>query len=150
MRDGVNLAAGETLDRRVHSLGATPLAVVTAGHHDAEWGPVPRRLRYGLDRLWATMQNQLATLSSNGCLPTSLGGPRDSGQRNTGRRLLRRERKSSKPRLGWSQKVRITGTNRSLKSSALAQRPSVDGKLASRLNRSTRHPAASTRAPINA
>jgi pimeloyl-ACP methyl ester carboxylesterase len=65
VRDGVDMAAGEALDRRVHSLGATPLAVVTAGRHDAEWGPAPRRLRHGLDRLWTTMQDELAGLSSN-------------------------------------------------------------------------------------
>jgi pimeloyl-ACP methyl ester carboxylesterase len=65
VRDGTNRAAGETLDRRVHSLGATPLAVVTAGRHDTEWGPAPGRLRHGLDRLWTAMQDQLATLSSN-------------------------------------------------------------------------------------
>jgi pimeloyl-ACP methyl ester carboxylesterase len=65
VRDGVDLAAGEALDRRVHSLGATPLAVVTAGRHDAEWGPAPRRLRHGLDRLWTAMQDELAALSSN-------------------------------------------------------------------------------------
>jgi pimeloyl-ACP methyl ester carboxylesterase len=65
VRDGVDLAAGEALDRRVRSLGATPLAVVTAGRHDSEWGPAPRRLRHGLDRLWTAMQDELAALSSN-------------------------------------------------------------------------------------
>jgi pimeloyl-ACP methyl ester carboxylesterase len=65
IRDGVDLAAGEALDSHVKGLGATPLAVVTAGRHDAEWGPAPRRLRRGLDRLWTTMQDELAGLASD-------------------------------------------------------------------------------------
>jgi pimeloyl-ACP methyl ester carboxylesterase len=62
-RDGVDLAAGAALDRRVDSLRAMPLAVITAGRHDAEWGAAPNRLRWGLDRLWIRMQDELAGLS---------------------------------------------------------------------------------------
>jgi pimeloyl-ACP methyl ester carboxylesterase len=65
VRDGVDLAAGEALGRRVRSLRDTPLAVVTAGSHDAEWGEVPPRLARALDRQWATMQDELAALSSD-------------------------------------------------------------------------------------
>ncbi len=63
VRDGVDLGAGEALAARVTSLGATPLAVVTAGSHRDEWGRAPRRLAQSLDRQWATMQDELAALS---------------------------------------------------------------------------------------
>jgi pimeloyl-ACP methyl ester carboxylesterase len=63
--DGVDLAAGEALAARVRSLGAIPLAVVTAGRHDNEWGHVARGLARALDRQWETMQDELAALSSN-------------------------------------------------------------------------------------
>jgi pimeloyl-ACP methyl ester carboxylesterase len=65
VRDGVDLAAGEALGRRVQSLGDIPLAVVTAGKHDAEWGRLPPRLARALDRQWTTMQDDLAGLSTN-------------------------------------------------------------------------------------
>jgi pimeloyl-ACP methyl ester carboxylesterase len=65
VRDGVDLAAGEALASRVRSLGDTPLAVVTAGTHQAEWGRVPRRLAHRLDRQWTTMQDELAALSDD-------------------------------------------------------------------------------------
>jgi hypothetical protein len=62
----VNLAKSETLVSRVRSLGHTPLAVVTAGRHDQDWGSVvPRHLARALDRLWTTMQDELAALSTN-------------------------------------------------------------------------------------
>jgi pimeloyl-ACP methyl ester carboxylesterase len=66
VRDGVDVAASEALASRVRSLGATPLAVVTAGKHDEEWGQLlpPDRAR-AFDRLWTTMQDELAQLSSN-------------------------------------------------------------------------------------
>jgi pimeloyl-ACP methyl ester carboxylesterase len=63
--DGVDLAAGEGLAARVTSLGDTPLVVVTAGTHDAEWGQVPARLGRALDRQWTTMQDELAALSGD-------------------------------------------------------------------------------------
>jgi pimeloyl-ACP methyl ester carboxylesterase len=66
VQDGVDVAASEALASRVRSLGATPLAVVTAGKHDAEWGQLlPRDRAQAFDRLWTTMQDELAQLSSN-------------------------------------------------------------------------------------
>jgi pimeloyl-ACP methyl ester carboxylesterase len=65
VRDGVDLGAGESLAARVTSLGAIPMAVVTAGTHDNEWGRAPARLARALDRQWATMQDELAALSSD-------------------------------------------------------------------------------------
>jgi pimeloyl-ACP methyl ester carboxylesterase len=66
VQDGVDVAASEALASRVRSLGATPLAVITAGRHDEDWG---RLLSPGFarafDRLWATMQDELTALSSN-------------------------------------------------------------------------------------
>jgi pimeloyl-ACP methyl ester carboxylesterase len=53
VQQGVDLAASEALARRVRSLGDTPLAVVTAGRHDGEWGRlVSPPLAHALDRLW--------------------------------------------------------------------------------------------------
>lgn len=63
VRDGVDLAAGEALAGRIRSLGEIPLAVVTAGTHEHEWGRVPAGLARALDRQWATMQDELAALS---------------------------------------------------------------------------------------
>jgi pimeloyl-ACP methyl ester carboxylesterase len=65
VRDGVDLAAGEALARRVGSLDDTRLAVVTAGTHAAEWGKVPQRLGRALDRQWTAMQDELAALSGD-------------------------------------------------------------------------------------
>ena len=65
VRDGVDLAAGEALAARVRSLGDMPLAVVTAGSHEDEWGRAPARLARALDRQWATMQDELAALSTD-------------------------------------------------------------------------------------
>lgn len=66
VRDGVDLAAGEALASRVRTLGHTPLAVITAGKHDAEWGHhVPARLAHAFDQLWTTMQDELAALSTD-------------------------------------------------------------------------------------
>ena len=41
VRDGVDLASGEALAAHVRSLGDTPVAVITAGAHDDEWGSAP-------------------------------------------------------------------------------------------------------------
>jgi pimeloyl-ACP methyl ester carboxylesterase len=65
VRGRVDLAAGEELARSVESLGDIPLAVVTAGGHDAEWGRIPHRLARALDRQWTTMQDELARLSTD-------------------------------------------------------------------------------------
>jgi pimeloyl-ACP methyl ester carboxylesterase len=66
VQDGVDVAASEALASRVRSLGATPLAVITASRHDQDWGRVlsPTFAR-AFDRLWATMQDELTALSSN-------------------------------------------------------------------------------------
>jgi pimeloyl-ACP methyl ester carboxylesterase len=63
VRDGVNLAAGETLAARVTSLGDTPLAVVTGGRQ--RWEHIGPSLTHALNRQWATMQDELAALSSD-------------------------------------------------------------------------------------
>jgi pimeloyl-ACP methyl ester carboxylesterase len=65
VRDGVDLAAGDALASRVTSLGNTPLAVVTAGTHEADSGGMPPPLARALYRLWVTMQDELAALSSD-------------------------------------------------------------------------------------
>ena len=66
VQQGVDLAASEALASHVRSLGHTPLVVITAGTHAADWGRVvPPRLARALDRLWTTMQDELASLSSD-------------------------------------------------------------------------------------
>jgi pimeloyl-ACP methyl ester carboxylesterase len=61
--DGVDLRAGERAAAPIRTLGDTPLAVVTAGRHEAGMDQLPRGLRTRLDRLWTTMQDELAALS---------------------------------------------------------------------------------------
>jgi pimeloyl-ACP methyl ester carboxylesterase len=61
--DGVNLAASEALGDSVRTLGQTPLVVVTAGSES--FGGAPPRLTRALDRLWTTMQDELAALSGD-------------------------------------------------------------------------------------
>jgi pimeloyl-ACP methyl ester carboxylesterase len=63
VRDGVDVAAGEARAARVRTLHDTPLAVVTAGSET--FGGAPPRLAHALGRLWATMQDELAALSSD-------------------------------------------------------------------------------------
>jgi pimeloyl-ACP methyl ester carboxylesterase len=65
VRDGVDLAAGDTLGNRVTSLGDTPLAVITAGTHQADSTGMPPPLARALYGLWVTMQDELAALSSD-------------------------------------------------------------------------------------
>ena len=65
VRDGLDLASSEALASHVRSLGDTPLAVITAGRHDEEWGRVRPRLGRALDRLWGRLQDELAALSSD-------------------------------------------------------------------------------------
>jgi pimeloyl-ACP methyl ester carboxylesterase len=65
VRDGVDLASGDALASRVRSLGDTPLAVITAGTHDADSAAMPPPLARALYRLWVTMQDELAALSSD-------------------------------------------------------------------------------------
>jgi pimeloyl-ACP methyl ester carboxylesterase len=63
--DGVDRAAGEALAARVRSLGDIRLVVITAGTHEAEWGRAPAGLARRLDRLWTTLQDELATMSTD-------------------------------------------------------------------------------------
>jgi len=65
VRDGVDLSPGEALASRVRSLGDTPLAVITAGRPNAESRRMPASLARALERLWGTMQDELAALSSD-------------------------------------------------------------------------------------
>jgi pimeloyl-ACP methyl ester carboxylesterase len=60
--EGVDLRASEALDRRVRSLGATRLIVVTAGKTGSPDLAPP--LRRALDREWLSLQTELAALSS--------------------------------------------------------------------------------------
>ena len=62
--DGVDLAAGEAVADRLRTLDGVPLAVITAARHD-NFPRRPRRLRRALTRLWTTMQDELARLSTD-------------------------------------------------------------------------------------
>jgi pimeloyl-ACP methyl ester carboxylesterase len=62
---GVDTRAGEALGRTVRTLGNAPLVVVTAGQHKQGNETVPPPLLRLEDRLWSTMQAELARLSSN-------------------------------------------------------------------------------------
>jgi pimeloyl-ACP methyl ester carboxylesterase len=63
--EGVDLRAGELAAARIRSLGDAPLVVVTAGDHEQEFEALPRDLRRTFDRLWTTMQDELAALSTD-------------------------------------------------------------------------------------
>lgn len=63
VQDGVDLRSGELEARRVRSLGDKPLAVITAGRET--FGGVPASFARTLDRLWGTMQDELAALSGD-------------------------------------------------------------------------------------
>jgi pimeloyl-ACP methyl ester carboxylesterase len=63
VQDGVDLRSGEVQASRVRSLGDTPLAVITAGRET--FGGVPKSFARTLDRLWLTMQDELAALSGD-------------------------------------------------------------------------------------
>lgn len=71
--DGVDLAAGDALASRVTSLGDTPLAVITAGSHEADSARMPPPLARVLYELWVTMQDELAALSSDQVHVVALG-----------------------------------------------------------------------------
>jgi hypothetical protein len=65
VEDGVDIVAGEALDvKNVRTLGDTPLAVITRGRAD-DSEPLPASVRVPADRLWTTMQDELAALSSD-------------------------------------------------------------------------------------
>src|SRR5512132_3747956 len=65
VRAGVDLATSDAEASRLSSLGDTPLAVITAGTHAADSRGMPPALSRALYRLWMTMQDELASLSSN-------------------------------------------------------------------------------------
>ena len=64
VRDGVDIAAGEALADRITTLGDTPLVVITAGA-ETGWARTSPRTARALGRLWMTMQDELAGLSSD-------------------------------------------------------------------------------------
>jgi pimeloyl-ACP methyl ester carboxylesterase len=61
--EGVDIRAGQALDRRARSLGETRLIVVTAGKPGWPPGLTPPLLR-ALDHEWLSLQAELAALSS--------------------------------------------------------------------------------------
>jgi pimeloyl-ACP methyl ester carboxylesterase len=63
VREGVNVAAGEALAARIRTLHGLPLVVITAGSET--FGGAPPRLARALGRLWTTMQDELAALSTD-------------------------------------------------------------------------------------
>jgi pimeloyl-ACP methyl ester carboxylesterase len=65
--DDVDVHSGEVLDSRVRSLGDVPLVVIAAGRHD-DFGFLGPRVRRAEERLWSTMQSELAGLSSDSVL----------------------------------------------------------------------------------
>jgi hypothetical protein len=63
---GVDLYAGEALDAKLRTLGRTPLVVITRGRlGDSGDQSVPPTMQAAAGRLWTTMQNELAKLSSD-------------------------------------------------------------------------------------
>jgi pimeloyl-ACP methyl ester carboxylesterase len=63
---GVDLLAGEALDAKLGTLGDTPLVVITRGRLlDTAPQQLPPTMRAPVARLWETMQNELAALSSD-------------------------------------------------------------------------------------
>lgn len=65
VQDDVNIIAGEALDAQIRTLGDIPLAVITRGRPDDSGPPLPPSVRGPADRLWTTMQDELAALSSD-------------------------------------------------------------------------------------
>jgi hypothetical protein len=55
--------AGEALDAQIRTLGDIPLAVITRGRPDDSGPPLAPSVRGPADRLWTTMQDELAALS---------------------------------------------------------------------------------------
>jgi pimeloyl-ACP methyl ester carboxylesterase len=72
VENGVDIIAGEALDAKVGTLGDMPLAVITRGRPDDSEPPLPASVRGPADRLWMTMQNELAALSSDHLHVTAL------------------------------------------------------------------------------
>jgi pimeloyl-ACP methyl ester carboxylesterase len=65
VEDGVDIAAGHALGAQLTTLGDVPLAVVTHGRPEAGPSPLPRSVRGPAERLWSTMQDELAALSDD-------------------------------------------------------------------------------------
>jgi pimeloyl-ACP methyl ester carboxylesterase len=65
VEDGVDLRSSEALAGRVRTLGDTPLVVITARRHLEQNADLPRRLLQAQERLWGTLQAELAGLSSD-------------------------------------------------------------------------------------
>ena len=65
VEDGVDLLAGDRLGAKVTTLGHIPLAVVSRGRPDAGTSELPPQVRRAVERLWSTMQDELAALSSD-------------------------------------------------------------------------------------
>jgi len=66
VQDGVDLLAGEALDAKLGTLGDTPLVIITPGRlFDPGPQTLPAAMRAPVARLWATMQDELAALSSD-------------------------------------------------------------------------------------
>jgi pimeloyl-ACP methyl ester carboxylesterase len=80
---GVDLAAGEALASRIKTLGDMPLAVITAGRQD-NFPRTPARLGRALDRLWATMQDELAGVSHNSVHVVALDSNHDVPSSHSG------------------------------------------------------------------
>ena len=60
--DGLDLASSEALASGVRTLGAAPLAVITA-RREEDWSDLPRGLVDAQERLQGRMQDELAALS---------------------------------------------------------------------------------------
>jgi pimeloyl-ACP methyl ester carboxylesterase len=65
IENGVNLRASEALDARVRTLGDTPLAVITRGQAEDQGASLPAPVRRATERLWTTMQDELAAMSTD-------------------------------------------------------------------------------------
>ena len=66
VEDGVDLRASQALATKISTLGDTPLAVITRGRsEDDGLPPLPANVRAPIDRLWLTMQDELAALSTD-------------------------------------------------------------------------------------
>jgi hypothetical protein len=63
--DGVDLRASSALASHIRSLGDLPLVVITAARERELFTGAPPRLYRRAMRFWRTMQNELATLSSD-------------------------------------------------------------------------------------
>jgi pimeloyl-ACP methyl ester carboxylesterase len=63
--EGVDLRSSEALASKAPTLGDTPLVVITAGRRLDENADLPRRLLQAQERLWGTLQAELAGLSSD-------------------------------------------------------------------------------------